>query len=819
MNTGLDVFSTLHHLVQRAISSLPGVQRGSLLVRGGRRLAYRAAVGLDGVLPGRLHMPSDGGLVGVSAPFGPAAAPEAARGPCLVPAAAWYRAHLPEVAARPGWPPEGAHVLVVPVPVFGAPAAYLALEQPDATPLAGPYRALLESVVESAGAALERRGLFEEKAQVAQELRLLEDVLSAVAESVDLLELIETLADGIRSVQTGPRWSTIDLAILEDAAGERRADEGGQGGAPGPHDRRTIRLYRAPRRPLTAYWNNVRDGALAAGRDLRVAVEFRSGMSSGPAAQEASLEEGIRRRVSGIAIAPIDPVALEPSIRRAAEAGIPVVAIDSPPVEGSACSLYIGTDNRAAGRIAGEAMLRLLPQGGEVAIQVASAAVANARGRIEGFCGALAGSSVRVDSLSENLFDPDRATELALEVVRSKPYLAGAFGVCSENGPGLGRASMALGRSGDIKLIAFDLITSTVAMLHEGVIHAAVVQREYDMGYRGVQALRDMAARGVAAALADLPASRSIDTGVDLVTVERTPFSIALSDHLAMSSARRIANRRLGAATGARALEFLVIGMAERESLVNDERAPVTDDSLVGRVMSACCSLVIDTASSEYQRFSDVAEARFSGARTMVGVPLLSRDAVLGVLVLCSPQPDACSPTDLALLERVAAVAAVVLENARLLSRIKERTRELESLSRRQEALLDTIARMASPVVPIAPGVLVMPIVGALDAQRSGRFLEGMLREITDHQARVVLIDVTGMAVVDAGAASHLAQAARAAGMLGSEVVLVGIAPEAARLMVEQGIELDGIVTRSTLELGFSYALGKVGGRVVYRRG
>ncbi|WP_438023296.1 substrate-binding domain-containing protein [Sorangium sp. So ce233] len=822
MNTGLDVFSTLHHLVQRAMSSLPGAQRGSLLVRAGRRLVYRAAVGLDGVLPGRLHMPSDGGLLGASAPFGPAAAPEAARGPCLVPAAAWYRAHLPEVAERPGWPPAGAHVLVVPVPVFGAPGAYLALEQPDATPLSGPYRALLESVVESAGAALERRGLFEEKAQVAQELRLLEEVLSAVAESVDLLELIETLADGIRSVQTGPRWSTIDLAILEDAgnAGSgSRAGEGAVDGAPGPHDRRTIHLYRAPRRPMTAYWNNVRDGALAAGRDLRVGVEFRSGMASGPAAQEAFLEEGIRRRVSGIAIAPIDPVALEPSIRRAAEAGIPVVAIDSPPIDGSACSLYIGTDNRAAGRIAGEAMLRLLPQGGDVAIQAPSAAVANARDRIEGFREAIAGSAIRADSLSENLFDGDRATELAFEMVRSKPQLTGAFGVCSENGPGLGQALMALGRSGDMKLIAFDLITATVAMLQEGVIQAAVVQREYDMGYRGVQALHDMVRRGVAAALADLPASRSIDTGVDLVTVERTPFSIALSDHLAMSSARRIANRKLGAATGGRALEFLVIGMAERDCPVNDERAPVADDSLVGRVVSACSSLVIDTASSEYQRFGDVAEARWNGARTMVGVPLLSRDAVLGVLVLSSPQPDACSPTDLALIERVAAVAAVVLENARLLSRIKERTWELESLSRRQEALLDTIARMSSPVVPIAPGVLVMPIIGTLDAQRSGRFLEAMLQEISDHQARVVLIDVTGMAVVDASAASHLAQAARAAGMLGSEVVLVGIAPEAARLMVEQGIELDCIVTRSTLELGFSYALGKMGGRVVYRRG
>lgn len=807
MNTGLDVFSTLHHLVQRAMASLPGAQRGSLLVRAGRRLVYRATVGLDGILPGRVHTPSDGGLLSASAPFGPAAAPEAARGPCLVPAVAWYRAHLPEVAERPGWPPEGAHVQVVPVHLFGAPGAYFALEQPDDAPLSGPYRALVESVAESAGATLERRGLFEEKAQVAQELRLLEEVLSSIAESVDLPELIETLADGIRSVQTGPRWGTIDLAILEDA---------GRGDA--EDARRTLRLYRAPRRPMTAYWNNLRDGALAAGRDLRVAVGFRTGVGADPASQEALFEDGLRRGVKGIAVSPIDPVALEPLIRRAVAAGVGVVAIDSPAMKGSVAPVYIGTDNRAAGRLAGETMLQLLPQGGRVVIQASSFAVPNAGERLKGFREAVAGSAIRCDTPLESHFHPERGIELARSALRDGPEIAGAFGVCSENGPSFGTASMALGRAGDLKLVAFDLISPTAAMLQDGVIHAVIAQREYDMGYRCVQVLYDMATRGVEAALVGLPPSRIIETGVDVVTVERTPFSMSLSDHLAMSSARRISNRRLSAPSRGRALEFLVvIGMVERERLV-DERAPVADDSLVGRVMSSCRSLVIDAASSEHQHFSDVAQARWNGARTLVGVPLVSRDAVLGVLVLGSPQPDACSATDLALIERVASVAAVVLENARLLTRIKERTRELESLSSRQEALLDTIAVMSSPVVPIAPGVLVMPIVGTLDTPRSGRFIEAMLKEISEHQARVVIIDVTGMAVVDASAASHLVQAARAAAMLGSEVVLVGIAPEAARLMVEQGLDLGDIVTRSTLELGFSCALGKTGGRVVYRR-
>ncbi|WCQ90536.1 MULTISPECIES: hypothetical protein [Sorangium] len=77
------------------------------------------------------------------------------------------------------------------------------------------------------------------------------------------------------------------------------------------------------------------------------------------------------------------------------------------------------------------------------------------------------------------------------------------------------------------------------------------------------------------------------------------------------------------------------------------------------------------------------------------------------------------------------------------------------------------------------------------------------------------------MAVVDAASVEHLlraARAARAARLLGAEVVLVGITPAAARLMVEQGVDLGSLITLSTLELGFAYALSKTGGQIVYRR-
>ncbi len=137
---------------------------------------------------------------------------------------------------------------------------------------------------------------------------------------------------------------------------------------------------------------------------------------------------------------------------------------------------------------------------------------------------------------------------------------------------------------------------------------------------------------------------------------------------------------------------------------------------------------------------------------------------------------------------------AIGVENARLLRRISARSEELERANLQQAAMLRTIRELSSPVVPIADGILVMPVVGVMDAQRSSDFIASMLREIDAKRAHVVLIDVTGMAFVDATAASRLVEAAQAAALLGAEAVLVGIRPEAAQMMVRPrpGRRLDG---------------------------
>ncbi|WP_437668855.1 substrate-binding domain-containing protein [Sorangium sp. So ce131] len=812
MSTGLDLFATLHGIVEQAVGSLPHARRGSLLIRDGDRLVHRASVGLDGVLASSPQVLVDAGPASAISML---ESPDSAR---VAAAADWYRAHLPGASAL-HLVPAGAVVVLTPVRVHEQTIGVLAVEQPDGQAPSGERWARLVSLADSAGAALERRELYNDKAQTAQEVRVLEAVLNAVATRTSPHELVEMISKGIKSVQLRPQWGSVHLVLLSDAP---RGGSSSRGAATD----REIRIYHLPRRPSVAYWHNIRDGALVAGRSLGIHVDVRTASTSagGDVAQRDFLDEGIDRRVDGIVVSPMNPQILEPAIRRATAAGIPVVTVDTPPVDDSSATAYIGTDNVAAGRLAGELMARLLPHGGKIGAQAFSIGSVNSMERIAGFRAAVSGTSLDVQPPTEDLYSLAEGLRLSREAVEAG--IAGAFGVSAANGPFWGMAARALGREGKLKIVAFDLLNDTITMLREGTIHAAIVQREHDMGYRAVQLLHDMALDGVEATLAGLPARavagrastlRFMDTGVDVVTLERTPWSLALSDYLALDATRKATRRRRRLIQAGRPIELLVSGLNAGDEGFREERAPLDAESLVGRVLSTAGAIIVDTRSSELHDAPDVVEARARGVHTLVGVPLLAGGTAFGALVLESERRAACSLEELAVIERVADTMGVAIENAELVHRITERTHELERANRQQESLLDTIRELSSPVVPIARSILVMPLVGAMDAQRSGRFIESMLRDITERQARVVLVDVTGMAAVDAASAEHLVRAARAARLLGAEVVLVGITPAAARLMVEQGVDLGSVVTRSTLELGFTYALSKTGGQITYR--
>jgi rsbT co-antagonist protein RsbR len=141
---------------------------------------------------------------------------------------------------------------------------------------------------------------------------------------------------------------------------------------------------------------------------------------------------------------------------------------------------------------------------------------------------------------------------------------------------------------------------------------------------------------------------------------------------------------------------------------------------------------------------------------------------------------------------------------AEQLAYLEERKHTQEQIIQLQQA---QIANLSTPLIPIVDQVVLMPLIGTLDPQRGKQLLELLLHGIEAHRAQVAILDVTGLLVVDEAAANALIRSARAAGLLGTEVVLTGIRPEVAQTLVGMGSDLGGFVTASTLQEGMIYAL------------
>ncbi len=141
----------------------------------------------------------------------------------------------------------------------------------------------------------------------------------------------------------------------------------------------------------------------------------------------------------------------------------------------------------------------------------------------------------------------------------------------------------------------------------------------------------------------------------------------------------------------------------------------------------------------------------------------------------------------------------------------------LEQALQEQTRLSDTIRRMSLPVLPIADQIIVLPLIGTIDEQRADDLFTGLLQGIAQHRARVALLDLTGVALVDDTVARVLSQAITAARLLGAIPLLVGIRPNLAQAFVQIGADLSHITTSATLQSGLLHALALTGRRLVMK--
>jgi len=165
-------------------------------------------------------------------------------------------------------------------------------------------------------------------------------------------------------------------------------------------------------------------------------------------------------------------------------------------------------------------------------------------------------------------------------------------------------------------------------------------------------------------------------------------------------------------------------------------------------------------------------------SRAWLGAPMITGDTVQGVLAVQSYQPAAFKSADADLLLLLASQIGVAVENARLFQQLRS-----------------TIAELAAPLLPVAEGVLVLPLVGRLDAERAERVLEQVLDAVIARQADQLVIDVTGLAAVDAQGIAQLLKIVRAAALLGTRSSIVGISAAMAHTAASLDLGLHAVTT------------------------
>lgn len=188
----------------------------------------------------------------------------------------------------------------------------------------------------------------------------------------------------------------------------------------------------------------------------------------------------------------------------------------------------------------------------------------------------------------------------------------------------------------------------------------------------------------------------------------------------------------------------------------------------------------------------------------VVGIVLLLRDVLARSLF-------AKYSVDFALLNRILDAyepAANRIANTVAVGFVQERERVIRE---QQEA----IRVLSTPVLQVRERLLILPIIGVIDPQRARQLTEQLLRGIRTNRAKVVVIDITGVPVMDANVANHLVQTVEATRLLGATVIITGLSPEIAQTLVTIGVDLGKMYTVGDLQGGIEEAERLLGYKVV----
>jgi len=233
------------------------------------------------------------------------------------------------------------------------------------------------------------------------------------------------------------------------------------------------------------FWIIARKGTEKAAKEIPgITVEFRIPADGTATEQQRIVEDLLSKQVNGIAISPVDPANQTAMLNQTADKALVVTQDSDAPDSKRTC--YIGTDNVAAGRQAGELLKEALPQGGKVMVFVGTLDASNARQRFQGLKEAIAGSNIQILDVRTDNTDRVRAKSNASDTLVNNPDLAGMVGLWSYNGPAILGAVKEANKTDKVKIIAFDEEDETLSGIRDGAIYATVVQQPFEFGYQSM---------------------------------------------------------------------------------------------------------------------------------------------------------------------------------------------------------------------------------------------------------------------------------------------------------------------------------------------
>ena len=267
----------------------------------------------------------------------------------------------------------------------------------------------------------------------------------------------------------------------------------------------------------STFWQNVQKGADAAMKNAKgETMTFQGPASESAIADQVNMvENAVNRKVDGIVLAPSDPDALLPAVKKAWEARIPVVLIDSQLAKGGEqyYQSFLATDNKNAGELAAKEMIAKVGKEGKIAVMSYVAGAGSEIGRVGGFVDYIKANS-KLTIVGPYYSQSQMATALnqTTDVLAANPDLKGIFGANEPTAIGVGRALAQSGKSGKVVAIGFDGNEDLQNFVKDGTLSAIVVQGSYQMGEKGVETLGKLIKKE--------KVEKFVDTGVVVVTKE-----------------------------------------------------------------------------------------------------------------------------------------------------------------------------------------------------------------------------------------------------------------------------------------------------------